>query len=144
MTHRSNLFAAWVILIGAAPACAESIVIAAGETHTLKGDLVLDGDDVLDIRGTADKPCTLDGKRHQICSGPKWTGAIKITHCTIRELGGLPKGNPDNLVAGPGALAFERESPVRGMSPSSNALSSPYSDDDIKARKVGVSKMLAF
>src|SRR5262249_55747825 len=72
-------------------AAAESVVVEAGKTHTLTADLVLNGDDVLDIRGTPEKPCVLVGNRHRIRSGPKWTGSIRITHCTIRDLGGLPK-----------------------------------------------------
>ena len=71
-------------------AAAESVVVEAGKTHTLTADLVLNGDDVLDIRGTADKPCVLVGNRHRIRSGPKWTGTLRITHCTIRDLGGWP------------------------------------------------------
>jgi hypothetical protein len=68
---------------------------------------VLDGDDVLDVRGTPEKPCALVGNRHRIRSGSKWTGSLRITHCTIRDLGGLPKRAADGRVSGPGAAAFE-------------------------------------
>jgi hypothetical protein len=95
------------ILAMAQPALAAPIVIEAGKTHMLKEDLVLDGDDVLEMRGTAEKPCTLAGNRHAIRSGPKWTGSLKITHTTIRDLGGLPKRAANGLISGPGALAID-------------------------------------
>lgn len=85
---------------------ATPIIIEAGKTHTLSEDLVLNGDDALEIRGTPEKPCILVGDRHSIRTGAKWTGSIKIAHCTIRELGGLPKRTADGLVKGPGEFAF--------------------------------------
>src|SRR5262245_56339387 len=39
-------------LVSAAP-----IVVEAGQTYTLTEDLVLNGADTLEIKGTADKPC---------------------------------------------------------------------------------------
>src|SRR5258708_2072069 len=86
---------------------AASLIVDAGQTHTLRADLVLSGADVLEIRGTPEKPCVLRGNRQRIRSTDKWTGAVKITHCTIRELGGLPKRTAENLVKGPGDLACE-------------------------------------
>ena len=41
-------------------------VIEAGKSHTLTADLVLTGDDVLEVRGTAEKPCTLIGNNHRM------------------------------------------------------------------------------
>jgi hypothetical protein len=52
-------------------AAAGSVVVEAGQTHTLTADLMLNGGDVLDIRGTPEKPCALAGNRHRIRSGPK-------------------------------------------------------------------------
>src|SRR5262249_13168194 len=75
-------------------------------THALPKDLVLDGDDVLEIRGSREKPCVLVGNRHHIRSGPKWTGSLRITHCTIRALGSLPRRAASGLVSRPGAAAF--------------------------------------
>jgi hypothetical protein len=83
------------------------LVVEAGQTHMLNDDLVLDGDDTLQIRGTSDKPCVLVGNRHRISTGPKWAGSLSITHTTIRELGGLPRRTPDGLVGGPGAPALD-------------------------------------
>jgi hypothetical protein len=88
-------------------ALAAPILVEAGQTHTLRDDLVLNGDDVLEVRGTPEKPCILIGNRHRIRSGAKWTGALQITHCTIQSLGGLPTRAADGLVGGPGEPAFE-------------------------------------
>ena len=107
-THVFFVLVAFLIPVYApAGARADSIVIEPGKTHTLNGDLVLDGDDILHMQGTPEKPSILVGNRHRIYSGPKWTGALKITHTTIRDLGGLPKRTPDGLVSGPGALALD-------------------------------------
>lgn len=88
-------------------ASAGPIIVEAGQTHSLADDLVLDRDDVLEIRGTLEKPCLLVGERHGIRSGSQWTGTIKITHCVIRNLGGLPKRGADGKVTGPGASAID-------------------------------------
>lgn len=88
-------------------ASAAATVVEAGQTHTLQADLVLNGDDSLDVRGTADKPCILVGNRHRIRTGGKWTGSLKIAHCTIRNLGGLPKLDDKGLVSGAGPNALE-------------------------------------
>jgi hypothetical protein len=93
---------------------AAPIVVEAGQTHTLDADLVLDGADRLEIRGTADKPCVLVGNRHQIRTGPKWSGAVTITHCTLRDLGGLPKRGAAGLVSGPGPAAFDLRAAGKG------------------------------
>src|SRR5262249_16912613 len=97
------------LLVLAAPqrVLAAPTVVAAGQTHTLHEDLVLDDDDVLEIRGTPEKPCTLVGNRHRIRTGAKWVGTLKVTHCTIRDLGGLPQRGADGLVSGPGVSALD-------------------------------------
>lgn len=86
---------------------AAPLIIEAGQTHTLNEDVILDGGDVLEIRGTAEKPCVLVGNRHRIRSGNKWTGSLRFTHCTIRDLGALPRRTADNLVKGPGDSALD-------------------------------------
>jgi len=96
-----------LLTVGARWAPAASVVVEAGQTHTLNEDLILNGDDTLEIRGTPDKPCKLVGNRHRIRTGPKWSGTLRITHCTIQNLGGTPKHGDNGLVAGPGAPAFE-------------------------------------
>lgn len=94
-------------LLLARPAVAEAIVVAAGETHSLSADLVLRGDDVLRIEGTAEKPATLRGNRHRLLAEEKWSGSVQIKHCRIVELGGLPKRDAANLVSGPGPNAID-------------------------------------
>src|SRR5262245_45358081 len=91
----------------ASAARAAPLIVEAGQTHTLHEDVILNGDDVLEVRGTAQKPSVLVGNRHRILSGGKWTGSLKITHCTIRDLGGLPRRTADNRVQGPGDPAFD-------------------------------------
>lgn len=103
------LFIAVCLFTAAIPSVtyATTIVVEAGQTHELQADLVLEGDDVLEIRGTSQRPCTLVGNRHRIRSGSKWTGSLKINHCTLRELGGLPKRTAEGLISGPGIPAIE-------------------------------------
>lgn len=97
-----------LIVLACPPAAlAAPVIVEAGQTHTLKNDLVLDGTDVLEVRGTPEKPCILVGNRHRIRSLPRWTGSVKITHCTIRDLGGTPRLSADGLVSGPGVPAIE-------------------------------------
>jgi hypothetical protein len=62
-------------------------VVKAGETLTLSEDLVLSGEDVLDIQGTGERRCVLLGNRHQIRTTGEWAGRVHIGHCEIRELG---------------------------------------------------------
>ncbi|MBM4040786.1 MAG: hypothetical protein FJ290_19960 [Planctomycetes bacterium] len=115
--------------------------VAAGETLSLDGDLVLLGNDVLEINGTAGEPCTLVGNGHQAKTKGNWTGHVKATHCTFRQLGktlrkdagfalnDIPRGGEadqqvDPQFAGPLPTAF------------------PFRDEDIKAGKLTVSQML--
>jgi hypothetical protein len=106
-----------VLIPARAPSGAQgrALVSEAGQTHILKDDLVLDGEDTLQIRGTAEQPCILIGNRHRIYSGPKWTGSLAITHTTIRDLGGVPRRTPDRLVAGPGAAALDLKIAGKGI-----------------------------
>ncbi|OAI45210.1 hypothetical protein AYO44_13050 [Planctomycetaceae bacterium SCGC AG-212-F19] len=107
----SHVFEALAIcwLLTGNPHAAEAAptVIEAGQTHTLREDLVLDGDDVLEIRGTAEKPCTLIGDKHRIRSGAKWTGSLKITHCLIKQLGATASPGIDVKAAGKGGVLIE-------------------------------------
>lgn len=70
-------------------------VVEPGETYTLKEDLVLTGNDSLEVKGTPEKPCTLAGNNQRIRSDGKWSGSVKITHCTVRKLGGPPRLTDD-------------------------------------------------
>jgi len=61
--------------------------VAAGETLSLDSDLLLSSADVLEINGTAEMPCTLVGNGHQLKTKGGWTGRVKATYCTFRQLG---------------------------------------------------------
>src|SRR4051794_25748835 len=76
------------------PAFADQSV-EAGETLTLKEDLVLTGTDFLDIKGLPNSRCTLIGNGHRIRTQGQWTGSVRIHHCDIRQLGAAAKLTED-------------------------------------------------
>lgn len=76
-------------------ACAAAHVLAAGETRTLKEDLVLTGNDTFEVKGTTQKPCTLIGNGHAIRSDGKWSGSVTISYCALQKLGAAPKVSDD-------------------------------------------------
>lgn len=96
-----------VTVLFSAPAAAAPLVIEAGQTYTLREDLVLKGDDVLEIRGTAEKPCTLVGNQHRITSGAKWSGVLQIAHCTLKQLGTTAAPGIEITTAGTGGVRIE-------------------------------------
>jgi len=77
----------------------QSIVVEAGETHTLAEDLVLSGQDTLEIRGTAEKRCTLKANRHRIRTSGEWAGRIRISYCDLVELGDQPVFAADKRIS---------------------------------------------
>jgi hypothetical protein len=103
------------------PAAAPATVhtVPAGETLTLKEDLVLSGDDVLEVQGTAAKRCTVVGNGHTIRTAGKWTGRVRILHCDCRGLGTATKPGLDLVAAGEGEqivvghAVFDACGPVR-------------------------------
>ena len=68
-------------------ATAGSRKVAAGQVIGISEDLVLSGDDVLEVNGTPEKPCRLDGNGQQIRTAPDWRGHIKVSYCQFRGLG---------------------------------------------------------
>jgi hypothetical protein len=70
---------------------AESRVLKAGQVLGVAEDIVLSGEDILEVQGTAAKPCRLDGNGQQIRTQPDWQGWIKIKHCEFRGLGSAKK-----------------------------------------------------
>src|SRR5205085_2538469 len=68
-------------------ASAASRTLAPGQVLGISEDLVLAGDDVLEVNGTAEKPCRIDGNCQQIRSAPDWRGRVAVTHCQFRGLG---------------------------------------------------------
>lgn len=88
LPHAAFLLApCWFLTLFPQAAPAARHIVEAGQTHTLTHDLVLTGDDVLEVKGTPEKRCALVGNNHRIRSGDRWTGSVKITHCTIQKLG---------------------------------------------------------
>lgn len=79
----------------ARPPHAAARTVEAGQTLALKEDLVLTGADVLEIRGTSDRRCTLLGNGHRIRSEGLWTGTLRIRYCDIRHLGAPAKLSDD-------------------------------------------------
>ena len=59
MTLLRAAFACCLVIVPLSAAPAAPVVVEAGQTHTLAEDLVLAGADTFEIRGTAEKPCTL-------------------------------------------------------------------------------------
>jgi hypothetical protein len=86
---------------------AASVIIEAGQTYTLKEDLVLTGNDVLEIKGTSEQRCTLVGNNHRIRTGDKWTGSVRIGHCTLQKLGDRAKNTADGQRVGTEFHAFD-------------------------------------
>jgi hypothetical protein len=64
-----------------------SRTLKAGDVLGIGENLILSGDDVLDVRGTAEKPCRIDANCQQIKTTPDWRGWIKVSHCEFRSLG---------------------------------------------------------
>jgi hypothetical protein len=101
-----------------APARADRIV-EAGQTLTLQEDLVLTGAESLEIKGTAERRCTLIGNGHRIRTKGPWTGSVQIRHCDVRQLGAAAKLTEDGrriasdfpaldlTITGQGALIVE-------------------------------------
>src|SRR5207302_8469931 len=60
---------------------AVSRTLKAGEVLGVSENLVLSGDDVLEVRGTAAKPCRIDANGQQIRTTSDWRGRIKVNYC---------------------------------------------------------------
>jgi hypothetical protein len=86
---------AGLVALVPAPAVAAGHTVEAGQTLALKEDIVLSGDDSLEIKGTADRRCTLLGNGHRIRSQGAWTGSVRIRHCDLRQLGAPAKLTAD-------------------------------------------------
>src|SRR5258708_7623537 len=66
---------------------AASRILKAGDVLGMSEHLVLSGDDILEVRGTAAKPCRIDANCQQIKTTSDWRGSIKVNHCEFRSLG---------------------------------------------------------
>jgi hypothetical protein len=68
-------------------AVAASKTIGPGQAVGVSENIVLSGEDVLEINGTAERPCRLDANNQQIKTTGDWTGRIIIRHCEFRCMG---------------------------------------------------------
>lgn len=85
--HRRFLAVCILLAAVGSPTWATAHVTEAGQTFTMKEDIVLAGDDSLEVKGTPERSCTIIGNQQRIRSTGKWTGRVKIQHCTLRRLG---------------------------------------------------------
>ncbi len=123
MKQRSSLAiflaSASLLAICSTPILADQ-TIEAGQTLSLKEDLVLTGADSLEIKGTAERRCTLLGNGFRIRSKGQWTGSVRIQYCDVRGLGAAAKMAEDGrriaaefpaidlTILGKGALIVEQ------------------------------------
>lgn len=84
---RLTFAAGCVCLLFSASASAASRTLTPGQVLGMGEDMVLAGDDVLEVNGTAEKPCRIDANCQQIKTAPDWRGRIKVSHCEFRGLG---------------------------------------------------------
>lgn len=91
------------------PARAASRTLRPGEVLGVSEDLVLSGDDVLDLRGTPERPCRVDANGQTIRTRGDWTGRIVARHCEFRGLGSATAPALDLAAAGDGeAIVIEQ------------------------------------
>ena len=86
-----------------ASASATSRTLKAGDVLGMSEHIVLSGDDVLEVQGTAEKRCRIDANCQQIKTTSDWTGQIKITFCDFRSLGSAKVAALDITARGDGA-----------------------------------------
>jgi hypothetical protein len=97
------IVAAFLVVIALAEDTrAASRTLKAGQVVGVSEDIVLGGEDYLEIHGTAEKPCRLDANTQQIRTLPDWQGWIKIKHCEFRGLGTAKKPALDVTASGNG------------------------------------------
>ena len=102
MLGRVLLAVGCVCLLLPALGQAASRTIKAGQIVGISEDIVLSGDDVLDVQGTADKPCRLDANGQQIRTQGDWRGRINLQHCELRGFGSAKKPALNVTAAGAG------------------------------------------
>lgn len=103
-----------VLLWLASTADAASRTIRAGQIVGVSEDIVLTGDDVLEVQGTREQPCRLDANCQQIRTQGDWTGSIRISHCEFRGLGTATKPAIDVSAAGEGDQIVMEHSAFHG------------------------------
>ena len=83
-----------LILFLPTTASAASRIIHAGQVVGVSEDIVLSGDDVLEVQGTAEKPCRLDANGQQIRTRADWQGRIKIELLRVSRPGQCQEAGP--------------------------------------------------
>jgi hypothetical protein len=96
-----------ILLTLATLSLAESHHLPPGQTLTLTADLLLEGNNTLDLSGTPDQPCIIDGQNHQIRTAPAWKGQISITHTRINNLGTAQAPAIDVNAAGEASITID-------------------------------------
>jgi hypothetical protein len=81
---------------------AASRTLKPGDVLGIGEHLVLSGDDVLEVRGTREKPCRIDANCQQIKTTSDWRGWIKVHNCEFRGLGSAKLAAVDVAAFGSG------------------------------------------
>jgi hypothetical protein len=74
-------------LLSQEPARGASRILKAGQVLGIGEHIVLAGEDVLEVKGTPQKPCRIDANGQQIRTADGWRGWIRISQCEFRGLG---------------------------------------------------------
>jgi len=90
------------LLLLPASAEAASRTIKAGQIVGISEDIVLSGEDVFEVLGTAERPCRLDANGQQIRTSGDWRGHVKLQHCELRAFGSATRPAIDLTAAGSG------------------------------------------
>jgi hypothetical protein len=87
---------------------AGSRTLKAGQVLGIGEDLILTGEDVLEVAGTPENHCRIDANGQQIKTSGDWRGQIKVRHCEFRGLGSAKIAALDLTARGPGnAISIE-------------------------------------
>ena len=90
----------WQPVSGAARAASRTL--EAGAVLGVGEDIVLKGDDVLEVNGTREKPCRIDANAQQIRTAEGWRGRVRVRFCEFRGLGSAKKPALDITATGDG------------------------------------------
>jgi hypothetical protein len=81
---------------------AASRTLQPGHVLGISESIVLSGDDVLEVNGTAEKHCRIDANGQQIRTAANWRGRIKVNYCEFRGLGSSKVAALDVTAGGEG------------------------------------------
>jgi hypothetical protein len=103
------------LFLGVSCLCASRAVSPRAGSRTLEAgallgigeDIVLTGDDVLEVKGSPTRPCRIDANGQQIRTAGHWHGRIVIRHCEFRGLGSARTPALDVSASGAGRIVIE-------------------------------------